>query len=68
MTDNLCLAACEHLSTEQIIEIRDGLKSGEIKLELDGGIPLTPEVERWLEESKAAMIEAYDLILARRLS
>lgn len=68
MTDQTPSVAYEHMSTEDIIEIRDGLKNGRVRFELAIDIEMTPEIEHWLEEARVAMINAYDALLARRLS
>lgn len=68
MSDQASFVAYEHMSTEDIIEIRDGLKSGRVRFELGIDVEVTPEIERYLEEARVAMINAYDAVLARRLS
>jgi hypothetical protein len=62
------IAALERMSIEEIIEIRDRLKSGRTRFELVASATLSTETARWLEDVHAAMIETYDAVLARRLS
>lgn len=62
------VSVSEGLPTETIIEIRDGLKSGEIRLEFADFVEITPEVAKWQEEVTEQMIAAYDAELHRRLS
>lgn len=56
------------LPTETIMEIRDGLKSGEITLGFDGMVEMTPQVMAWQQEVTEQMISAYDAELQRRRS
>lgn len=62
------IAALERMSIEEIMEIRDRLKSGRTRYELVASATLSTETGRWLEQAHAAMVEAYDAVLARRLS
>lgn len=57
-----------HVSTEQVIEIRDMLRSGEMKIEFDLDVPITPEIESWRRELTEQMLAAYEREVVRRQS
>ena len=56
------------LPTETIIQIRDGLRSGEISVGFDPRVPVIPEMDEWRREVTAQLLAAYDAELKRRRS
>lgn len=56
------------LPIEQIVELRDGLKSGQIKISIGETIERTAEIDSWMRELTEQMIAAYDRELQRRRS
>jgi hypothetical protein len=58
----------DDLPLEHIVEIRDGLRSGEIKIVVEDDVKRTPEVEAWLAECTQQLIVAYDNEIRKRTS
>lgn len=56
------------LPIETVVDIRDGLKSGKIKLSFGADVEVTAEVAAWRDEITAQLIDAYEAELARRRS
>lgn len=56
------------LPLQTVIDIRDGLKSGDIKLSFGAGVEMTADVAAWRDEVTAQLINAYEAELSRRRS
>lgn len=55
-----------HLPLSMLLDLRDGFRSGEIRLVIEGGRKLTPLVNHWLAECNGAMLTAFETELKQR--
>jgi hypothetical protein len=56
------------LSISQLVEIRDGLKSGEISLSFSDEVQVTEEIEKWRLIVTGQLIAEYDRQIRLRAS
>jgi hypothetical protein len=55
-----------NLSLDAVVEIRDGLLSGRIRLHFDDAVEVTPALECWRKQATATILAAYEAEIDRR--